>query len=113
MARADFRGIAMSNRRQSRHQEPRTRSGLKWGRDPSTAEITGGNVQTTYVFGLQWGRDPSTAEIPRLRSVDPRHATASMGPRSIDRGNPTPWVEITMRISGFNGAAMDRPRRSE
>ncbi len=65
--------------------QPRT---LQWGRGHSTAEMS---AQSTWRFDvLQWGRGHSTAEMAwrdgRCTAVP---ISASMGPRSFDRGNAT------------------------
>jgi len=51
------------------------------------AEIVAGNLQQGRHFLLQWGRDQLIAEIWRACKPPSRTAHASMGPRSIDRGN--------------------------
>jgi len=110
-------------------------SGLQLGRGRSTAETRTSTSRPARMAGLQLGRGRSTAETRSQRfeheiqegaSIGPRsidrgngpHCVpvrnlrhASIGPRSIDRGNnPLARVEIGDR-RGFNWAAVDRPRK--
>ncbi len=90
------------------------------------------------MVALQWGRGHSTAEIGRLARrhadratgfngaavirprkcaatsavVDAATASASMGPRSFDRGNAAAIGRRWRSSVGFNGAAVIRPRKS-
>ncbi len=59
---------------------------------------------------LQWGRGRSSAEIGALLVRAPRQQRASMGPRTIVRGNSRRSAVPCAR-RGFNGAADDRPRK--
>src|SRR5436309_1142878 len=83
---------------------------LQWGRDRSIAEIQRGGEKAHVAVALQWGRDRSIAELrsqlqrqtplrgfngaaidrsrkSQTRRQGSRSPSASMGPRSIDRGN--------------------------
>src|SRR5208337_4738100 len=62
---------------------------------------------------LQWGRARSSAEIggggPGGAGVRP----ASMGPRSIERGNFSNSARKVGSFISFNGAALDRARKCD
>src|SRR5579883_3225825 len=89
-------------------------SGLQWGRDLSIAEIVVSGDPSLSGYPLQWGRDLSIAEIEshpnglcfivgfngaaisrsrqwmNLPDEFEPDGPASMGPRSLDRGNRPP-----------------------
>ena len=60
---------------------------LQWGRGLSTAEIDRAESARQHRGWLQWGRGLSTAEIIGRRQVCAAEESASMGPRSFNRGN--------------------------
>ena len=60
---------------------------LQWGRDLSIAETVRAIYMEPGIERLQWGRDLSIAETPRRYCVHISVVSASMGPRSFDRGN--------------------------
>ena len=63
---------------------------LQWGRDQLIAETTG--LPEGFLQGeqLQWGRDQLIAETAHIEPSCYKDPVASMGPRSIDRGNFDP-----------------------
>ena len=78
---------------------------LQWGRGHSTAETTSGPLRTSACF------NGAAVIQPRKRDpgVMPWTSTASMGPRSFNRGNA---LADGVRTSGrFNGAAVIQPRK--
>ncbi len=87
---------------------------LQLGRGRSTAETAWMAAEDVRSHGLlQLGRGRSTAETPIQASMTPRPAwrrPASIGPRSIDRGNelstPPPAP-----VGQLHQAAVDRPRK--
>src|SRR5687767_3211751 len=60
---------------------------LQWGRDQLIAEINLRGGLMSGEWPLQWGRDQLIAEIVLPLPGEFALAGASMGPRSIDRGN--------------------------
>ena len=85
---------------------------LQWGRGRSTAEMRSRIFPTrSSLHRLQWGRGRSTAEMGMMAKQSRRLTNASMGPRSIDRGNRRTQDSPRHHTSGFNGAAVDRPRK--
>src|SRR5208337_4901830 len=50
-------------------------------------KLADGRVESEYRNSLQWGRARSSAEINERRREAADHDLASMGPRSIERGN--------------------------
>ncbi len=123
------RGILFSGYLSHTHPAP-----LQWGRDLSIAEFNVSVPTAAFVYMLQWGRDLSIAElravaqrvahragfngaaIYRSRNCPARtrlslpHSTASMGPRSIDRGIHGCQYLFTHLPRCFNGAAIYRSR---
>ncbi len=96
-----------------RVKSARCRSLLQWGRGLWTAERMGwgGNRRKRKTW-LQWGRGLWTAERPRGCPPDSPSHRASMGPRSLDRGERRdPRAPPARRVS-FNGAAVFGPRRA-
>ena len=65
----------------------RSSSALQWGRDQLIAEIFAEQHGGGGRGGLQWGRDQLIAEMRPAADRRAAAATASMGPRSTDRGN--------------------------
>jgi hypothetical protein len=63
------------------------RSRLQWGRDQLIAEILHLASRVGAMSVLQWGRDQLIAEMRSAAEIAASDARASMGPRSIDRGN--------------------------
>src|SRR5258706_344962 len=59
---------------------------LQWGRDRLIAELRPDNRRRPLHARLQWGRDRLVAELPRPSGDLAAPGSASMGPRSIDRG---------------------------
>ena len=60
---------------------------------------------------LQWGRGLSTAEMFRGGAGLVLISTASMGPRSFNRGNEIGAGRPRRLAAGFNGAAVFQPRK--
>ena len=108
-----------------------TAKSLQWGRAPMSAEMIAWEGHGTPLPELQWGRAPMSAEIGDKgvelensisASMGPRsdergnavHATvalhapmnASMGPRSDERGNSAARASTPSWKPGFNGAAL-------
>ena len=84
---------------------------LQWGRDLSIAESRNLEPPRSSQSALQWGRDLSIAERLPVSSTTSTSVTASMGPRSFDRGKDgcvTPLIGAGKR---FNGAAIFRSRK--
>ncbi len=84
---------------------------LQWGRGRSTAEITSPVHCASGDTPLQWGRGRSTAEINSRMSKD-----AALRALQWGRGRSTAEInrrnrERELLFAGFNGAAVDRPRR--
>src|SRR5579885_767851 len=80
---------------------------LQWGRDQLIAEMCVCYVRIAGNGWLQWGRDQLIAEIGALAGVDTRNRRASMGPRSIDRGNAATAPASPPPRARFNGAAIN------
>ena len=78
-----------------------------------TAESRGhAENQCREAASLQWGRGHVTAETwSPFGITDQAAILASMGPRSVDRGEEPLWLGGTSGSSCFNGAAVIRPRR--
>jgi len=108
---------------------------LQRGRSPKTAEIPHPRLLIEIGRMLQRGRSPKTAEIQTHRTIHALYRTASTGPQSEDRGDASRSSLIIASIvlqrgrspktaemrsqrctrssrTGFNGAAVRRPRRS-
>ena len=85
---------------------------LQWGRSHSTAETFHAAKQATQDAELQWGRSHSTAETCAFEYDAGEAGPASMGPQSLDCGNPG-ISRITQRDAHpcFNGAAVTRLRK--
>ena len=88
------------------------RSWLQWGRGPETAESA---MRAPMRCARHRGFNGAAVRRPR-RVAQSSHerlqrSTASMGPRSGDRGEREPTCSRASAISGFNGAAVRRPRR--
>ena len=66
------------------------KGGLQWGRAQSSAEIHQHKKQPKQLGRLQWGRAQSSAEMLSDAFRSSAAFDASMGPRSIERGN---WYE--------------------
>src|SRR5579884_3678127 len=60
---------------------------LQWGRDQLIAEMEQLPLVASQPEALQWGRDQLIAEMAGGCGTGIAEASASMGPRSIDRGN--------------------------
>ncbi len=83
------------------------RYSLQWGRDQLTAETSTGTCRDARNTMLQWGRDQLTAETHRNGRRQKDNARASMGPRSIDRGNICGGQGELRALARFNGAAIN------
>ena len=85
---------------------------LQWGRGRWTAETSDGAGIDKSIIALQWGRGRWTAETHKDYLALLTYARdASMGPRSLDRGNrgaPSAWG---VSLWGCNGAAVVGPRK--
>ncbi len=108
---------------------------LQWGRARASAEISFLLLSSAISIPLQWGRARASAEITRnrfpcgvqgrfngaalvrarkCRSTQFMHwpkNTASMGPRSCERGNSGDSSTASVSCSCFNGAALVRARK--
>ncbi len=87
-------------------------SEVQRGRALSSAEILPPRGHQVRGEGLQRGRALSSAEIGRLARTTPGRLVASTGPRSFERGDVTGTATFNAPITGFNGAALFRARRS-
>ena len=67
---------------------------LQWGRDLLIAETNACHAPALAVQRLQWGRDLLIAEISARPTIILEKQKASMGPRSIDRGNAVHHGEL-------------------
>src|SRR5579875_3211193 len=109
-----FNGAAISRSRKwfRPAQAIRAAGSLQWGRDLSIAEIEPvAHSKIARPAGLQWGRDLSIAEICRVTKARESGRLSSMGPRSLDRGNP-PACRLGIKFQVlFNGAAISRSRK--
>src|SRR5579875_1830772 len=109
-----FNGAAISRSRKwfRPAQAIRAAGSLQWGRDLSIAEIEPvAHSKRARPAGLQWGRDLSIAEICRVTKARESGRLSSMGPRSLDRGNP-PACRLGIKFQVlFNGAAISRSRK--
>ncbi len=65
---------------------------LQWGRDQMIAEMDYYGNHCLPAAKLQWGRDQMIAEMYGSAGYGKARSTASMGPRSNDRGNPLLWL---------------------
>ena len=85
---------------------------LQWSRGLSTAEtLTRQFSQRARPMWLQWSRGLSTAETLIFEVFSEPASGASMEPRSLDRGNLMRTRGPGRSRSGFNGAAVSRPRK--
>src|SRR5579875_3881770 len=75
---------------------------LQWGRDLVIAEICWNVTSIQYWYLLQWGRDLVIAEICRAICSSGVGSSASMGPRSGDRGNKM----VNLKQVEYHGASM-------
>ncbi len=75
---------------------------LQWGRDLVIAEIVWNVTSIQYWYLLQWGRDLVIAEICRAICSSGVGSSASMGPRSGDRGNKM----VNLKQVEYHGASM-------
>ena len=80
---------------------------LQWGRDQLIAETSWTSSTSESTQALQWGRDQLIAETHAVEVAIVENDPASMGPRSIDRGNAAEAVEGAGRKTRFNGAAIN------
>ncbi len=60
---------------------------------------------------LQWGRARASAEISCNAAAKGHVDTASMGPRSCERGNLSRYARTRRASRSFNGAALVRARK--
>ena len=79
--------------------------GLQWGRVLMNAETIDGHSDSSDLLRLQWGRVLMNAETTKCRECPFGPTTASMGPRSHERGNPPYRGPPVTDRSCFNGAA--------
>jgi len=84
---------------------------LQWGRGLSTAEMQNSPTSGVLMEMLQWGRGLSTAEIRLCFRSHVGGGVASMGPRSLNRGDLKRVSGSLHRLQRFNGAAVSQPRR--
>src|SRR2546425_7455218 len=78
--------------------------------------IDRGNESPSKIAGTDRGASMGPRSIDRgntdnTKIID-RAKYASMGPRSIDRGNRGTRHQARTHLAGFNGAAIDRSRKS-
>ena len=86
------------------------RHSLQWGRVLTNAETASTETPVSYSHSLQWGRVLTNAETSSTHN--PSIDSASMGPRSHERGNPPGRLEVVAGQSKrFNGAAFSRTRK--
>ena len=85
----------------------RARTRLQWGRDQLIAETSLSWRPLPGQEPLQWGRDQLIAETYLILSAMLALVAASMGPRSIDRGNAPEETWYVNLLRGFNGAAIN------
>ena len=79
---------------------------LQWGRGLATAEWKEMGQQTLQQALLQWGRGHVTAECLLSYPFNRRGPSASMGPRSRDRGVVQKFLRRAIALRRFNGAAV-------
>ncbi len=84
---------------------------LQWGRGLWTAERVAVALGWLADEPLQWGRGLWTAERVVHRLARRPEVLASMGPRSLDRGETRRAGNPPTGHWGFNGAAVFGPRR--
>jgi len=96
---AGFNGAAVSQPRKCGGSNPRVAllQWLQWGRGLSTAEIYMRASCRRRSRRLQWGRGLSTAEMTPSSSLLGLLEVASMGPRSLNRGNAAARIAQIMR----------------
>ena len=85
---------------------------LQWGRARASAEILLPSAAVLRPLVLQWGRARASAEIRKILLPDNAFISASMGPRSCERGNRHWLRPATLAAHRFNGAALVRARKS-
>ncbi len=85
---------------------------LQWGRARASAEMNNTNDGAPFNSLLQWGRARASAEMGTRRRTRLRVGSASMGPRSCERGNSETHPVRHVEPSCFNGAALVRARKS-
>src|SRR5581483_10983974 len=85
---------------------------LHWGRARASAEMNNTNDGAPFNSLLQWGRARASAEMGTRRRTRLRVGSASMGPRSCERGNSETHPVRHVEPSCFNGAALVRARKS-
>ena len=83
---------------------------LQWGRAPRSAETKTEALLWFRDEKLQWGRAPRSAETWSARRSS-SVSSASMGPRSDERGNAAKVTDAQVTAQGFNGAALRGARK--
>ena len=78
---------------------------LQWGRVLMNAETPPYNVEGQLLPKLQWGRVLMNAETDGDFWLPGLPGSASMGPRSHERGNQSLVPNRVRKCSRFNGAA--------
>ncbi len=78
---------------------------LQWGRVRLNAETKRQNKNEPAASKLQWGRVRLNAETRCDVDVVVAAEPASMGPRSVERGNRNMFAGEWIDLVGFNGAA--------
>ena len=81
---------------------------LQWGRDQLIAEMRLAYRCAVDSQLLQWGRDQLIAEIATTRHSRHRCASASMGPRSADRGNESARSPCNSQLASMGPRSADR-----
>ena len=71
-----------------------------------SAEITAPSAFAAWGERLQWGRAQMSAEITAGRKSGGVKGSASMGPRSNERGNKEQYLLLVPFDLSFNGAAL-------
>ena len=109
--RRGFNGAAIARSRNygPPHQWTLAASALQWGRDRAIAELRHRLPRKRQRSQLQWGRDRAIAEFS-AGECGPSERSASMGPRSRDRGIAPPSGASVAVDRRFNGAAIARSR---
>ena len=99
-------GRVLLNAEMDRQRRPPVRfRALQWGRVLLNAEIMAAFWWTVLAVLLQWGRVLLNAEIAQRAFGRAGRNLASMGPRSVERGNLRFCGPRRLAFLSFNGAA--------
>ena len=104
------RGRSSSEIRAVRHR-PEQWAGFNGAEDDRPRRLMVARKDRCTSGPLQWGRGRSSSEICVYRNLPVLRVRASMGPRTIVLGDLVFVGVVGNRLTSFNGAEDDRPRR--